>query len=64
MNTKQLYMAPAMGIHTVANSAAPLLASVTSPTATFTSAPGVGEAGDDEEIGTESRRTGHDFWDE
>lgn len=64
MKNKQTYVAPATGIHSLIGRTALLQLSSTGPTAGFVSNPGVGDAGDGDEIGTESRRTGDGFWDE
>ena len=58
MKRKHHYQSPATSI--VAIAAAQLLTG--SPTATFISNPGVGEPEEGDEIGTESRRSGYDSW--
>lgn len=61
MKRKRLYMAPATDTHLLTTCRHLLEGS---PKADYMTSPGVDGTDGDDEIGTESRRTGHGIWDE
>lgn len=63
MKTKRNYVAPVTKKYTLVVSKH-LLINSNPPTANFISSPGVGDAESGDQIGTESRKTNYELWDE
>ena len=61
MKARRTYMVPAICVYKLTAREKLLDGSLST---TFVSNPGVGEAGSDEDIGTESRKADNGFWDE
>ena len=64
MKTRRIYQVPFITVDELTASEQLLEVSSPAPTAGFVSGPGIGEAGEGDKIGTESRRNDNGFWNE